>query len=73
MPDVADRRKVVVEPIPDSEGRIEAVVAPPRDRIAAVLAEYRPEELEVLFDYFTRATVALREAAHDMLERRGSV
>ncbi|MGW4248905.1 MarR family winged helix-turn-helix transcriptional regulator [Nocardia sp. NPDC004722] len=69
VPDATDRRKVLVVSIPDSDGRIEAVVGPPRDRLAEMFADYGPEQLEVLFDYFTRATVALREAAHDMLDR----
>lgn len=73
VPDPADRRKVLVESVPDADGRIAAAIRPHRARMAEAFAEYRPEQLEVLFDYFARATVALRAAAGDLREPDGRV
>ncbi|MFJ4653188.1 MarR family winged helix-turn-helix transcriptional regulator [Nocardia sp. NPDC088792] len=67
--DPADRRKVVVEEAPDPSGRVQAVLEPHRTRMAEVFVDYTPDQLEVLFDYFARATTALRKAAQDLGER----
>ncbi len=64
--DPADRRKVVVEPVPEALGRIDEVVTPARDRLADVLAAYTPEQLDVIFDYFERAAPAFREATQQI-------
>ncbi|MER5785540.1 MarR family transcriptional regulator [Streptomyces mobaraensis] len=64
--DPADRRKVVVEPVPQALPRIGQAVAPARRRIAAVLDRYTPEQRAVIFDYFTHATPAFREATEEI-------
>ncbi|MFB7463483.1 MarR family winged helix-turn-helix transcriptional regulator [Streptomyces sp. NPDC056224] len=64
--DPADRRKVVVEAVAGTSAEVEAVVGPARRRIADVLAGYTPEQLDVLFDYFTRAAPAFREATEEI-------
>jgi DNA-binding MarR family transcriptional regulator len=64
--DPTDRRKVVVEPVPDAPAGVEAIVGPARRRIADLLAGYTPEQQEVLFDYFTRAAPAYREASEEV-------
>lgn len=64
--DPADRRKVVVEAVPDALSEVEAVVAPARRRIAEVLASYTPEQLDLIFDYFTRAAPAFRAATEEI-------
>lgn len=73
--DPADRRKVVVEAVPDALAGVEAAVGPARRRIAEVLAGYTPEQRELLFDYFRRAAPAFREATEairaDTHERKG--
>ncbi|WP_393063629.1 MarR family winged helix-turn-helix transcriptional regulator [Streptomyces sp. LN549] len=61
-PDPGDRRKVIVEPI-GKPADLDRVMAPARQRIGELLRGYSPEQLEVLFDYFTRATDAYQEAA----------
>lgn len=61
-PDPGDRRKVIVEPIGRPAG-LDRVMAPARQRIGEILGGYSPEQLDVLFDYFTRATQAYQEAA----------
>ncbi len=68
--DPTDRRKVVVEPAPDPDGRIDAVLAPQRMRMAEAFAEYEPAQLEVLFDYFTRTTATLRTVARELTAGR---
>lgn len=65
-PDPADRRRVVVEPVPDPAVDLDAILAPVRERIATLLADYSAAELRVLFDYFRRAAPAFEEAATEL-------
>ncbi|MEV0230689.1 MarR family transcriptional regulator [Nonomuraea sp. NPDC050786] len=65
VPDPGDRRKVIVEPIATPSGLDEAL-APARDRIAAIIQQYSPEQRGVLFDYFARAATAYQEAADEL-------
>ncbi|KPC65314.1 MarR family winged helix-turn-helix transcriptional regulator [Streptomyces chattanoogensis] len=73
--DPKDRRRVIVEPIPDALAGIEEVVAPARRHIADVLARYTPEQRDLLFDYFAHAAPAFRAATEEirksMPPRRG--
>ncbi|GGJ24244.1 MarR family winged helix-turn-helix transcriptional regulator [Streptomyces brasiliensis] len=64
--DPKDRRRVIVEPIPDALTRIEEVVGPARRHIAEVLAGYTPEQRDLLFDYFERAAPAFRAATEEI-------
>jgi hypothetical protein len=64
VPDPADRRRVLVEPLPELD--VTPIVAPGRQRVGEVFQRYRPEELAVLFDYFDRAADAFLAAAHDI-------
>lgn len=63
--DPGDRRKVIVEPI-GKPAQLDRVMAPARERIGEILAGYSAEQLEVLFDYFSRAERAYREAADQL-------
>ncbi|MFC5885544.1 MarR family transcriptional regulator [Kitasatospora sp. CM 4170] len=63
--DPGDRRKVIVEPIGEPAD-LDRVMAPARQRIGELLGGYSPEQLEVLFDYFARATDAYQEAADQL-------
>ncbi|MDQ0378967.1 MarR family winged helix-turn-helix transcriptional regulator [Amycolatopsis thermophila] len=67
----ADRRKVIVEPVPDALAGIEAIVGPARHHIAEVIARYTPEQQEVLFDYFARAAPAYRAASEEIRRTKG--
>ncbi|MFG2387210.1 MarR family transcriptional regulator, partial [Streptomyces avermitilis] len=74
--DPKDRRRVIVEPVPDALGRIEDLVGPARRHLTEVLAHYTPEQRALLFDYFARAAPAFRAAteeirAHTTDGRRG--
>jgi DNA-binding MarR family transcriptional regulator len=64
--DTADRRRVLVEAVPDALGEVEAAVAPARRRIGEVLAEYTPDQQALLFDYFARAAPAFRAATEEI-------
>lgn len=64
--DPDDRRRVIVEPVPDSLQRIEDVVGPARRHIAEVLAHYDDEQRALLFDYFARAAPAFRAASEEI-------
>jgi DNA-binding MarR family transcriptional regulator len=60
--DPADRRKVVVEQVPNATARIDEIVGPARHKITAILARYTPDQVDLLFDYFAHAAPAYREA-----------
>ncbi|BCJ70940.1 putative HTH-type transcriptional regulator YcgE [Catellatospora sp. IY07-71] len=62
--DPADRRRVLVEPVPALD--VGPIVDPARQRLAEVFRRYRPEELAVLFDYFGHAADALLAATHEI-------
>ncbi|NIH86985.1 MarR family winged helix-turn-helix transcriptional regulator [Amycolatopsis granulosa] len=64
--DPADRRKVVVEPVADALAGVAEIVGPARRHIAEVIAQYSPEEQDVLFDYFARAAPAYRAASEEI-------
>ncbi|WP_030562643.1 MarR family winged helix-turn-helix transcriptional regulator [Streptomyces aureocirculatus] len=66
-PSPDDRRKVIIEPI-DRPGRLDEVLAPARRAIGAIIGDYSPEEREVLFDYFVRATRAYQDSTENLNE-----
>ncbi|MEU8773671.1 MarR family transcriptional regulator [Streptomyces sp. NPDC048606] len=59
-PDPADRRRVRVVADPAAAVRIFSVYQPFYDRLGAVFAEYSPDEIAVIADWFGRATVEIR-------------
>ncbi|MEU3843441.1 MarR family transcriptional regulator [Streptomyces sp. NPDC028635] len=68
-PDPGDRRKVVVEPVGEP-AELDRVLAPARQKIGEILRGYDPEQLAVLFDYFTRSTAAYQAAAEELRTTR---
>ncbi|MFI9259762.1 MarR family winged helix-turn-helix transcriptional regulator [Streptomyces sioyaensis] len=64
--DPMDRRRVIVEPVPDALDRIEEVVSPARRHIAEILARYTPEQRALLFDYFRHAAPAFHAATEEI-------
>ncbi|GGP91419.1 MarR family winged helix-turn-helix transcriptional regulator [Streptosporangium pseudovulgare] len=64
-PSPDDRRKVIVEPI-GRPVRLDEVMTPAREEVGKILRGYSPEQLDVLFDYFTRAAEAYRQAVDDL-------
>lgn len=63
-----DRRKVIVEQIGKPAG-LDASLAPARRKIAEIIQGYSTEQVEVLLDYFSRATEAYQEATDALRER----
>jgi DNA-binding MarR family transcriptional regulator len=63
--DPTDRRKVIVEPI-GKPAELDEVMAPAREQIAEILHGYTPDQLKVLFDYFSRATDAYQHTAEEL-------
>ncbi|MEV5953523.1 MarR family transcriptional regulator [Streptomyces sp. NPDC051987] len=64
-PDPADRRRVRVAAVPEAVNRVQAVYAGHYARLNELFADYTPDELATLTDWFTRATAL----AHDYLEK----
>ncbi|MFF7857941.1 MarR family transcriptional regulator [Streptomyces sp. NPDC007904] len=63
-PDPADRRRVRVAARPDALARTREIYEPYYARITALFADYTPEEIAVLHDWFRRANAV----AADYLE-----
>ncbi|MEU3774130.1 MarR family transcriptional regulator [Streptomyces sp. NPDC032472] len=59
-PDPADRRRVRVVADPAAAQRVVEVYEPFYSRLAAVFAEYTPDEVAVIADWFDRATTEAR-------------
>lgn len=64
--DPDDRRRVIVEARSlnaDMRARADRIIEPARDAFASVLEKYDDAQLATLFDFFDRATEALRATA----------
>jgi DNA-binding MarR family transcriptional regulator len=59
----SDRRKVMIETVPERLAEWQLLKEPARRELGEVFASYTPEELDILIDFFTRAAPALRAAA----------
>ncbi|MET9608148.1 helix-turn-helix domain-containing protein [Streptomyces sp. NPDC006512] len=70
-PDPADRRRVRVVADPAAAARVVAVYEPFYARLGALFAEYSPEEVAVIADWFGRAAVEMR--AHLAQVRSGEI
>jgi len=68
--DPADRRRVLVQRVagPPADAEVDELVGPARREVAAVLASYTDEQLEVLYDFFARAAPAFRVATEEIRE-----
>ncbi|MFE7644698.1 MarR family winged helix-turn-helix transcriptional regulator [Streptomyces phaeoluteigriseus] len=67
-PDPRDRRRVRVAAEPNAVARVYALYEPYYARLGTLFADYSPEEIAVLTDWFTRATTlanAYREELRD--------
>ena len=70
VPDQADRRRVIVETLPDRDSDINAALEPARLAMFDVFKKFNAGQLRVIFDYFAAATPALI-AAIEELRRKG--
>ncbi|MER8069315.1 MarR family transcriptional regulator [Streptomyces sp. NPDC094034] len=59
-PDPADRRRVRITAVPAAAERVRAVYGPYYALLAELLADYTPDEIAVLADWFTRAGALTR-------------
>jgi DNA-binding MarR family transcriptional regulator len=64
VPDPKDRRRVRVAAVPAAVARVHALYEPYYARLNAVFADYSPDEIAVLADWFTRTT----SLAHGYIE-----
>lgn len=64
--DPADRRRVIVERVPERAGEVDEVYAPARRRLAALREHYSDRDLALLFDVFARTAAAFRAATADI-------
>ncbi|MEV7444397.1 MarR family transcriptional regulator [Streptomyces sp. NPDC091204] len=70
-PDPTDRRRVRVVAEPAAAARVVAVYQPFYDRLGALFADYTPDEVAVIADWFERAAVEVR--AHCAQVRSGEL
>ncbi|MFF3673150.1 MarR family winged helix-turn-helix transcriptional regulator [Streptomyces sp. NPDC002120] len=70
-PDPSDRRRVRVVAEPEAAARVVAVYQPFYDRLGALFADYTPDEVAVIADWFERAAVEVR--AHCARVRSGEL
>ncbi|MET9962857.1 MarR family transcriptional regulator [Streptomyces sp. NPDC006326] len=70
-PDPADRRRVRVVADPDAAARVVAVYEPFYARLGTLFAEYTPDEIAVIADWFGRAAEEMR--AHLAQVRAGEL
>lgn len=54
--DAADRRKVIIRPVPEGTAEMMALFAPMERAFAELARSYRPEELAAILDYLHRAS-----------------
>ncbi|MEV7023218.1 MarR family transcriptional regulator [Kitasatospora sp. NPDC093558] len=64
--DPGDRRRVRVVMADDAQERILQVYGPFYERVGALFADYTPDEVAVLTDWFTRARAILRESLDEI-------
>ncbi|RII19569.1 MarR family protein [Streptomyces sp. YIM 130001] len=67
-PDPVDRRRVRIVAVPAAAERVEAVYGPYGARLTELFAEYTPDEVAVLADWFTRAAALTRSYLDDSCE-----
>jgi DNA-binding MarR family transcriptional regulator len=60
-PDPTDRRKVLVEPVPEAMPRVAAAFVPMLSASSELAARYDDDQLATIIDYVTRATPMLHE------------
>ncbi|MGV9265221.1 MarR family transcriptional regulator [Kitasatospora sp. NPDC003701] len=66
--DPADRRRVRVVMEDSAQARILQVYGPMYERLGRLFADYSPDEIAVLADWFTRAKALMRESLDEIRE-----
>ncbi|MCU7822003.1 MarR family transcriptional regulator [Kitasatospora sp. DSM 101779] len=66
VPDPGDRRKVRIAMDPSAQQRIMEAYGPFYLRLGALFADYGPDEVAVLADWFTRARALMQESLDEI-------
>ncbi|MFJ9946848.1 MarR family transcriptional regulator [Kitasatospora sp. NPDC091207] len=66
--DPADRRRVRVVMEDSAQARVLQVYGPMHERLGHLFADYTPDEIAVLADWFTRAKALMRESLDEIRE-----
>ncbi|MFD5639494.1 MarR family winged helix-turn-helix transcriptional regulator [Streptomyces sp. NPDC127077] len=66
--DPGDRRRVYVVMEETAQERVLEIYGPVYQRLAALFADYGPDEIAVLADWFTKARTMFDEALHEIRE-----
>jgi len=61
VPDPADRRRVIVEPVPERLAAVEPILDGAAEAAARQLADYSPEQLDLIAQFLQRVADATRE------------
>jgi len=70
VPDSSDRRRVVVELVPEKMEAMEATMAKFGDKSAAEMKRYSDDELTVINDFLTRMAAVTRDEANALRDAR---
>jgi len=71
VPDPTDRRRVRVAAVPAAVTRVVALYGPYYDRLNAQFADYSPEEIAVLADWFARTSTLAQGYIEELRARDG--
>lgn len=63
--DSTDRRRILIEAVPDPTFDADDIFGPARRRLAEVFARYNADQLRILFDYFDQAAAAFQKATEE--------
>jgi DNA-binding MarR family transcriptional regulator len=66
--DPGDRRRVIVQPIPDREDEIKQIYAAPGQATANVLASYSDQDIVIILSFFSQITNQRKEINHDRIK-----
>ena len=69
IPDPTDRRRVIVEPVPEKMAALEALMAGYGEKSASEIGRYSDAELAVINDFLTRMADVTRDEANAMRDR----
>ena len=64
--DVQDRRRVIIEPVPEGLDVLRRSFDAIQKTLPALLASYSDAELATLLDFLVRSAVMMREAAQEL-------
>jgi DNA-binding MarR family transcriptional regulator len=70
--DPSDRRRVRIVADASAAARVAAVYEPFYQRLSELFADYTPDEIDVLSDWFTRVTVAMRTSLEEIRQETSS-